>query len=380
MLAVVVVAAVEFWPFSARRSAPVAGIPLPAAAAHGRIVVATPDGRLALADPDGGNYTPLHVRGLVPFGQMPVMLAPDGRYLTTLAQVIGISNGTLTAARDTAVDANMVVPALPGAFADHDRAVVALSGFYGYGSADNPIVVYDLASGAKTTLGAGDNVAGDPAAVGVFTTVAAAVQPSSNVPNPSLHPDARVELRDAGHRPVVLATASSLSRVLGLDPSIQAQLVPYPDPAGDKVAVEVDPFTGSPTGGVVVLSRSGRVLGSVLPAFGPVIGGRVTWSPTGRSLAFPNTSIGGPELITWAVGAQPVSNPFPGASYGFGQCLWSPDESAILCPAFGQNAQPSSGSEVQPQKWVIASAAGGPMAMVAARGAPLAWIRSAAAR
>jgi hypothetical protein len=372
VVVVAIVAAAEFWPWSGHRP-PAGGAPFPAAASFGRILVQTTDDHLALADPDGQHYTRLNVRGLQPAPPPGPALSPDGRYVTTLSQVIGVSGGKPTAALQTRVDpSQMILAASP--FADHDRVLVAIAAYYRFLSSLNPIAAYDLATGGQTSLGTGDNVAGDPAAPGVFVSVAAPVQASATAANPELRPDSRVELRDAGHRPVVLATVTSLSRVLGLDPSQQAALVPTPDPAGDKVAVQVELVNGGePAGGVVVLSRAGRVLGYVPPASGPRIGVPVTWSPTGRSLAFPSIGGGGPELITWTVGARPRARYFPGASYTYGQCLWSPGEAAILCTAFRSGPAPQ-------QKWVIASAQGGPMALVAARGSPLGWLGPAGGR
>ncbi|HKB30049.1 MAG TPA: hypothetical protein VKD26_04360, partial [Streptosporangiaceae bacterium] len=361
---------------AARGPAPATGARIPAAADRGRIMVATQEGYLALTDPDGAHYTRVTVRGLVPAGQIAPILAPDGRSLTTLGQVIAIGGGQPAAAQNTNVDLNMMSPANSGPFADHDRALVATDNFYGYGSATASIVVYDLAGGGHRALGTGDNVAGDPAAAGAFVSVAGPVQPSASVANPARNPDARVELRDAGRRPVVLATARTLSRVLGLDPSAAVDLVPYPDPAGDKVAVQVELVNGGgQTGGVVVLNRSGHVLGSVPPVSGPVVGQPLAWSPTGRALAFPGPSagVGRPQLITWTVGAQPRSDAFPGASLRYGPCLWSPGESAILCSAFGQGGP-------QSERWVLASIQGGPMATVAARGTPLVWLPPAGGR
>src|SRR5262249_7321200 len=65
VLAGVIVAAVQFWPFHAGGRGPTAtagGSPGAGAAAGGRIVTVTPTGALALSDPDGTHMT--RVRGL----------------------------------------------------------------------------------------------------------------------------------------------------------------------------------------------------------------------------------------------------------------------------------------------------------------------------
>ncbi len=302
--AAAVLAGVAFWPSSSGARRPAGVPPLPAVAGGGHVVVQTSDGYLALADPDGTHYTKLAVPGLLPGGPITPAAALDGRYLSTLDQVIAISGGRPTAAHDTGLDANSDAPAVPGPFAAHDRVLVAVENPSGFQSTTAPIVAQDLASGRRANLGAGDNVAGDPAAEGAFVSVAAPVQPSATVPTESLSPDAGVELRDAGRPTVRLATAAALNLVLGQAPGLPVELRPCPDPSGDKVAVEVYLVNGGPTGGVVVLSRSGRVLGSVQAAFGPPIGQPVVWDPAGQSIAFTAKGASGPELSTWAIGRR----------------------------------------------------------------------------
>jgi hypothetical protein len=105
--------------------------------------------------------------------------------------------------------------AWPQPFADHDRAVAMLKD---YGdpteSASNPIFVASIASGDTVPLGTGDSVAGDPQAPGVFVAVAAPLGRTATSLAGS--PNSAVLLRDAGHRPVMLATAAQLDRYLGL--------------------------------------------------------------------------------------------------------------------------------------------------------------------
>ena len=103
--------------------------------------------------------------------------------------------------------ASTTVP-LPDPFADHERAVVMLADFGDPTfSSSNPISVVSIATGRSVSLGSGDQVAGDPAAAGVFTTVSRAARGGCGLGRTT--PDARVVRRDAGRPPVLLVTAGS---------------------------------------------------------------------------------------------------------------------------------------------------------------------------
>ena len=71
---------------------------------------------------------------------------------------------------------------LPDPFADHERAVVLL---HDWGdptqSASNPISVVSITTGQSVSLGTGDQVAGDPAAEGVFAALTAPPRASAAV-------------------------------------------------------------------------------------------------------------------------------------------------------------------------------------------------------
>ncbi len=335
----------------------------PAVRAAGRVVVVTRYGTLALANPDGRHLA--QEAGLGNVGTS-VAAAPDNRYISLLnGQVISISPGPRLASFPGKIQLNSQAGvALPDPFADHERAVVMLQDFgdptY---SSTNPISVISIATGRSVSLGSGDQVAGDPAAAGVFTTVAA--RPSAIAVTLQTSPDAMVVLRDAGRAPVRLATGSELSRDVGLPRRLAVSLAVYPAPSGAEAAVTVRPAAGGSDAGMVILTRSGRMV-AAFPArggAGPVLGAPV-WSPSGKSVAYlSTTSSEAPQLSVWSAGRPLVSSPLPVSAGRYGACVWAPDGTSLLCPAAG-------GSE-----WVVARAAGGKPAVVPGPGLPVAWLR-----
>ena len=218
-------------------------------------------------------------------------------------------------------------------------------------SASNPISVVSIDTGRSVSLGTGDQVAGDPVAEGVFAALTAPPRASAAVLTGN--PDARVVLRDAGRPQAVLATAGTLSHAVGLARSLPVSLAVYPAPRGTEVAVTVRPAAGGSDGGLVILSRSGRII-KRLPArsaAGPALGAPV-WSVSGRALAYLSaSSSGAPALSVWSGGGRISIHPLPSSAGRYGTCVWSPDGRSVLCPA-------ASGSE-----WVVVPAAGGPPAV-----------------
>jgi hypothetical protein len=278
--------------------------------------------------------------------------------------VISIGRGPVLASYPAKVplSSNATV-ALPDPFADHGRFVVMLAD---YGdptqSASNPISVISVATGRSVSLGTGDQVAGDPAAEGVFAALTAPPRASAAVLTG--HPDARVVLRDAGRPQAVLATASALSHAVGLARRLPVSLAVYPAPSGAQVAVTVRPAAGGSDGGLVILSRSGRIITTLRArgGAGPVVGVPV-WSVSGRALAYLSASTSGvPALSVWSGGGRISTSPLPSSAGRYGTCVWSPDGRSVLCPA-------GSGSE-----WVVAPAAGGRPAVARGRGFPVAWL------
>jgi WD40 repeat protein len=365
VLASAIVLAVRLWPLRT-------GAPPPAATGHsaaagrrlgGRVLAVSAAGRLVTSDPDGRN--PATVSGPSNVGTMAAV-APDHRYLSLFnGQVLALGHGpALTPASARVPLSSETSTAWPAPFADHERALVML---LDYGapalSQDNPITVDSFATGRPVSLGIGDQVAGDPQAAGAFASVAAPIQPTGVSIQSS--PDGRVVLRDAGRPAVLLATASALSRDLGHRRNLLVSLAPYPSPSGSEVAVTVRPATGDSDAGIVVLSRTGRLLGKVTASFSAQ--SAPAWSPTGRALAFPATGGNGAELTIWTIGHSPVTSQFPGSG-SYGGCVWSPDEKSVLCAAADGGS------------WAIAPAAGGRMAAVHGPGLPLAWLPSAGSR
>lgn len=370
LLAAASAATVAAWPSSSNQPRPRSAAP-PVIAAVGHVVVQTSDGRLALADPSGGRLRKLAIPGFIRGGYPPPAVAPDRRYLVTANnQIIAISGPAATfVARNLSLGTRTHLP-WPDPFAAHGHALVVLNGPFGI-TTSMPVSVYSWSSGRSTSLGTGDSAAGDGQARGAFVSVAGPVAPSATVTRP-VTPDARVELRDAGRPAKILATAPALNRDIGLASRVQVALVPYPDPAGSKVAVEVNPVSGSLIGFIVVLDRSGRVLGSISTP-GRYITSDLAWSPTGRSLAYATSGSPGStpgnaaELSIWTIGGQITSSNLPDVGYTYRTCLWSPGSSAILCAGYRR-------SSAAPGRWAIADAGGGRMVSVAAPGFPVAWL------
>ncbi len=394
VLAAAIIAAVEFWPFSAGPPRPAAQSAAARAAAArartlaaragGRIVAVTPASLLSLASPDGTHVT--RDNRLGPVGAL-VSASLDGRYLSLInGQVITVRRGPVLAPDSTNLQLSSENGAAwPEPFADHERALVMLLDYGSPGqSVQNPISVVPLATGLPVALGTGDWVAGDPQAAGALVAVAAPVQAAA-APN-AAQSDAQLVLRDVGRPAVVLATASALNRDLGRPASQQDTLAAFPSPSGAEVAVTVEPSvqsaagantgtantgaantgaanasaanTGARNTGIVVLDRSGHVLGSVATALysDPV------WSPSGRALAYTAGGRQGLALNVWVPGRPAQTSKFPAAG-NYADCVWSPDGGSILCAAG--------------RTWVIARASGGPMAVVRGPGQPLAWLASA---
>jgi hypothetical protein len=366
-----VAAAVAFWPFSARsaRAGTAARRPgLPAAIDRGRIVALNPAGYLALSDPDGTRVT--RVSALGDPGQS-VAAAPDGRYLSLgNGQLAVVRNGATLAAYPSKVPlSSQYAAAWPDSFANHDRDLIMLLDYGNSGySAQNPVMAFPLATGSSSSLGTADSAAGDAQSAGAFVSVAAPA--TASVTATQVSPDSRIELRDAGRPAVVLATAGALDRALGQSRNNPVQLVPYPDPQGDKVAVVVQPVAGSPDGsGIVVLGRAGRVLAAAATPFG--VQGIPAWSPTGTEIAYVSTGNTGPALFLWTIGRPAAARAFPsaasaasaGGSYSW--CVWSPDGRSVLCASM----VPGNRGD-----WVVASSSAGMMLAVRGPGLPLAWL------
>jgi hypothetical protein len=228
-------------------------------------------------------------------------------------------------------------------------------------SANLDATVQSVQTGNSIDLGAADNPVGDPQQAGAFFAVPA----PGNLPAPGLNapaPDSQLVLADTGAATQVLATSGTLTDILGFTPGTAVTLVPLVNRQGTMVAVQVAAAnqTSSPAG-IVVLSRSGTVLGAE-----PIEGGgsaAVSWSGDGSMLAFVSAAKSGLELVQWKIAAKAITRtPFP-KRYLVGECFWSPDNSAVLCRPFP--GQPT-------VSWVVV--ASGRAHVLAEQGLVLAWL------
>ena len=336
----------------------------PPVRAAGRVVFITGSGSLALANPDGTHV--IQAAGLGNVGDA-VAASPDGKYIALLnGQMISISSGPALASYPGRIElSSNTTVTLPYPFADHEKAVAMLQDFGDPAySSTNPISVVSIATGRSVSLGSGDQVAGDPAAKGVFTTVSAPLP--AHAVSLQTTADATVVLRDAGRRPVRLATAGELGHDVGLPRRLALSLAVYPSPSGAEAAVTARPAGGGSGGGMVILTRSGRMLAAlpVRGGAGPALSAPV-WSPSGASLAYLGTSSSAaPRLSVWSAGLPAVvSSTLPSSAGRYGACVWSPDGTSVLCPAGG-------GSE-----WLVTPAGGGQPAAAPGPGLPVAWLR-----
>jgi hypothetical protein len=339
---------------------------LPPAATAGHILAQDPHGTLVLVDPATDQV--VGPAGLGSLSGEVVLAAPDRRFITTLqGDLLAIDNGGLL----DHVPSPRITQALlggPGTFAAGDRAVIVVA------SGDDQlrtgaISALILENRRMVALGTADEAAGDPQTVGAFVSVARPGAPSRFPAGGYLGlPDSQVERRDAGQPAVRLATAAQLNTALRQPANRPVHLSVYPNPAGTAVAVVLNPPQGGARNvGVVVLDRGGNVIGIVPPPIGPFEYTWPSWSPDGRSLAYPSASAGGTSLTIWRQTGQLLIRIAPDNGATFGYCLWSPDGSAILCPT-DQAAQ---------DNWDQGGANGGRLFATPAPGTPITWLAAA---
>jgi len=154
--------------------------------------------------------------------------------------------------------------------------------------------VQSVHSGSTVSLGSADYAAGDPQQPGAFVAVPSSAPPSQS----DVQPDGTLDLKDVGQHPRVLATAAALKRAVHITAATPVTLVPTVNPQGTKVAVQIQSIYGKGAGGIVVLSRTGQVLGTELTSGSPTI----TWSGAGNTLAWVGAGAAGLEVSEWEVG------------------------------------------------------------------------------
>lgn len=347
-----------------KRPPGVPALPKAVTALKGPVVGINPYGTVLVSDPDGHHPRLLVTLGV--YGELAV--APDRRFLAAAdGRLIVLSGGRLSRS-----DIPNRLPAgaglaFPDPFADSNRALVVL-GDSG-AEANTSITLIPLGRRAPPlAIGRGDGeaVAGDPQTLGVYVSVPATTQLAHPPPGGGMGlVDARVEWRVAGQPTVTVATTGQVARDAGQAPATPVHLAVYPDPAGDKLAVVVDPpGGGGDNAAIVVLDRRGHLLGSVHAGpGGPTEYIAPAWSPNGRSLAYPTYSQYGPALTIWTVGHPVEVRDAPDPGLDFGSCLWAPNNSAVLCPAH----------RTQGSEWVFGNRTG-PLYAVPNPAAPIAWL------
>jgi hypothetical protein len=293
----------------------------------GLILAQTSSGVLSLTDVHTGRVVLLRKLGQFP-GNPPPSVSPDGKYL--VAPAMGTLLSLAAPARPAKVRSALTFPsntnfALADPFSDHDAGMLIQGNQFGFRLAFSNYSVQSVQSGHTTSLGIADSAAGDPRALGAFVSYA---HPSIVTAPRGVYPDIRIELRDAGAAPQVIATSEMIDHVLGITPRYGVTLVPYPNPQGTMVAVTVQPIGDEPAG-VVVYSRAGKMLGFQTVARGGARG--VAWSRSGTTLAYASQGSNSAELTEWEVGSQSTTSQMLASLGQISECSWSPDGLSVLC-------------------------------------------------
>jgi hypothetical protein len=214
-------------------------------------------------------------------------------------------------------------------FAGHDNSVVV--GGQGFARRPQTPGIISLYTGDRRLMPGApvDQVVGDPTKNGAWVSIAHGLPTGTNQ-NPQ-QPDSRIEYRRPHHAPVTLATAAGLARAAGLHGAGRVELTPYPSPSGKQIAVDVlsTGNTAARPESVVVLARTGHVVGHV----GVINLKQLSWSTDGSRLLVlqsPN------DLSTWQPGSGPPAPAvtLPSIAAGWGNCLFSPFTSYLVCAAF----------------------------------------------
>jgi hypothetical protein len=322
----------------------------------GVVLAQRANGSLSLTDMASGKTVLLTKLG--DFGSLnPGLVSPDGRFLLDpgTGQIVSFARLAHPALVPNKL---LFTPAGAGYtqayWSDHDTSVVVLV----YSNSPSPtfpaVAVQNVTTGATSALHGIDNAAGDPQQPGAFVSVPVPGPPPASAPPD----DAAVELKDAGSPARLLATTATLVRAAGLKKGSLVSLDPVPNPQGTMVAVDV--YGPGTMGGIVVLSRTGKVLATEQAVPGGLFD--TVWSDSGRSLAFVDTGAQGLQLTRWEIGEQSVTTILNMSEKALGSCLWSPDGTSVLCQ----------GAHLQ---WtLVRSGAANSTYVFGADGQPLAWL------
>jgi hypothetical protein len=330
----------------------------------GRIIAEADDGGLSLSQPDGTHVAGLHLR---PFtaGYQPLFIDQGGT-------VIGLqrSGGVDLSSLSLALNPRWTIVS-PDPLTNGGRDLIVKAETKWRGSTSMALVA-TFDNRRVADLGMADDAAGDPQALGAFVTVPLVVQPAVAGVQNGINGlvDDRVELRDVGRSPIVLATAGELERDLGMVAVGPVNLAVYPDGNGQKVAVEVNPIGGGlSNSGVVVLNRRGRVLGTIERDQGPTEYTTPYWSPDDTALAYQTFSSVGTSLAVVNQRYQVATQSLESTTSVDG-CTWSPDSAWVVCLAVSPYTD----------NWLIANndEALTPIYSVPARNRPVVWLAAGA--
>lgn len=337
----------------------------------GTVVSLGPGGTLEESAPDGQSAITVPNLQFSLVNPNAVVASPSGRYLVTqLGGLIAIDAGQL-ATFPTPLRGSSMTSVATGtnAFADHEQALLTVTPGPTINSAE--ISVLSLDGRQEFGLGMGDDEAADPQSLGAYVSVASPSQPRTAPPGGLAgHSDSRLELRQPGRVPQVLATATELNLDVGQSLSKPVHLSAFPNPSGDEIAVVVDPISGGTANApMVILDRAGGVLAVVRATAAPTEYVAPTWSPDGESLAYVTSGPHGTELAVRSGSGRLTTRVVPDTGDVYQGCIWSPTGLQVLC---GSSSGSSSVSE-----WLLGNAAGGPTYLVHVIGAPILWMPQA---
>jgi hypothetical protein len=340
------------------------GPPLPVPPLPGRVIAEADDGGLSLSQPDGTHMAGLRLRRFTS-SYRPLFVDQGGSVIA-----VQRSGGVDLSSLSLALNPRWTVVS-PDALTGGGRALIVKSETKWRGPTSTALVA-TFNNHRLADLGPADDAAGDPQVLGAFVTVPLPEQPAVAGALAGINGlvDDRVELRDVGQDPIVLATSAQLERDIGQVPAGPVNLTVYPDGNGQKVAVEVNPIgSGLANGGLVVLDRRGRLLGAIGRDQGPTEYTTPYWSPDTTALAYQTFSSVGTSLAVLNSRYQVATQSLESTTSVDG-CTWSPDSAWVVCLAVSPYTD----------NWLLASndEALTPIYSVPARNRPVVWLAAGA--